>query len=103
MTSNSLPSTVESQQSIWTKRFWTDTMERTIRTGGQVALAAFGAPAVLDAVKSGDFGSVPWETSLILVIVSMVLTVLTCLVGKSTGDPSTASLTSGTGKNIYQS
>lgn len=85
--------------SLTSKQFWTDSAERAVRTGAQVAVAAFGGSAVLTAVTEGDWLSIPWQESLGLVILSMVLSLLTSIAGKKVGDPSTASLTKGTAPN----
>lgn len=81
---------------LTTKQFWTDTLERTVRTAAQTAAATFGGSAVLTAVTSGDWGSIPWQESLAVTVLATLLAFLTALSGKAVGDPSTASLTSGT-------
>lgn len=81
---------------LTTKQFWTDTAERCVRTAAQTAAATFGGGAVLTAVTSGDWGSIPWQESLAVTVLATLLAFLTALSGKAVGDPSTASLTSGT-------
>lgn len=81
---------------LTTKQFWTDTAERTVRTAAQTAAATFGGGAVLTAVTNGDWGSIPWQESLAITALAAFLAFLTALSGKAVGDPSTASLTSGT-------
>jgi hypothetical protein len=86
-------------QSIYTRRFWLDTTERVVRTTAQVALAVFGVPALGGAldVPSIDDTLDGWQGKVAVVAAAAVLTLLTCLAGRRTGDRSTASLTSGTG------
>ena len=84
---------------IYTRQFWTDTVERVVRTTAQVALVVFGIPAGVDAANGVDLGgltAVDWQGKAIVVAGSAVLTLLTCLAGRTTGDTSTASLTRGT-------
>lgn len=84
---------------IYTRRFWMDTTERVVRTAAQVALVAFGIPAGVDAANGVDLGgltAVDWEGKLVVVAGAAVMTLLTCLAGRRTGDTSTASLTRGT-------
>lgn len=78
------------------KQFWTDTAERCVRTAAQTAAAAFGTGAFYSAVTSGDWGSVPWQEALAVTVIATVFAFLTAVAGKKVGDPSTASLTSGT-------
>lgn len=84
---------------LTTKQFWTDTAERCVRTAAQTAAATFGGSAVLTAVTSGDWGSIPWQESLAVTVLATLLAFLTALSGKAVGDPSTASLTKGTAPN----
>lgn len=79
-----------------TKRFWTDTAERCVRTFAQTAAAAFGTGAFATAVTSGEWASVPWQEALSVTVLATVLAFFTALAGRATGDPSTASLTTGT-------
>lgn len=85
---------------IYTRRFWADTVERVVRTTAQVALVVFGVPAGVDAAAVGDtlggLTSVDWQGKAIVVAGAAVMTLLTCLAGRRTGDTSTASLTRGT-------
>lgn len=81
---------------LTTKQFWTDTFERVVRTAAQTATASFGGSAVVTAVTDADWASIPWEASLGLTVLAAALAFLTALGGKKVGDPSTASLTSGT-------
>ena len=85
---------------IYTRRFWADTVERVVRTTAQVALVVFGVPAGVDATSVsaslGGLTAVDWQGKLIVVAGSAVMTLLTCLAGRRTGDTSTASLTRGT-------
>ena len=85
---------------LMSRRFWIDTLERVVRTTAQVALAVLGAPLAVDAagvdVKIAD----DWRAAVILIASTAVLTFVTCLAGRTTGDPSTASLTSGTGNEL---
>lgn len=81
---------------LTTRRFWTDCAERCVRTFAQTAAASFGTGAFYSAVTSGDWASVPWQEALTVTILATVLAFFTALAGKATGDPSTASLTSGT-------
>lgn len=81
---------------LTTKQFWTDTLERTVRTAAQTAAATFGGGAVLTAVTNGDWGSIPWQESLAITALATILAFLTAVSGKAVGDPSTASLTKGT-------
>lgn len=85
---------------IYTRQFWTDTVERIVRTTAQVALVVFGIPAGIDATSAsaslGGLTAVDWQGKMIVVAGSAVLTLLTCLAGRTTGDTSTASLTRGT-------
>ena len=84
---------------LTTKQFWTDTLERTVRTAAQTAAATFGGSAVVTAVTDADWASIPWEASLGLTALATLLAFLTALGGKAVGDPSTASLTKGTAPN----
>lgn len=79
------------------KRFWTDTAERVVRTTAQVAIAVYAAPEALEAA-TGVPATLGWETGAVTVASAAVLTFLTCLAGRTTGDHSTASLTSGTNR-----
>lgn len=85
---------------VTSRRFWMDTLERVIRTMAQTALAVFGLSAVgsTNALDLGAMSSLSIRDSLVTVAVTGVFTLVTCLAGKATGDTSTASLTSGTGK-----
>ena len=76
------------------RRFWTDTVERAVRTAAQAGLAVASVP-VMGEVANIPL-SLPWESMLYAVGVATVLSVLTSLAGRSVGDPSTASLTTGT-------
>ena len=81
---------------ITSRRFWIDTLERVVRTTAQVALAVLGAPVAMDAVGTPVDIADGWEGKAVLIGATAVLTFITCLAGRATGDPSTASLTSGT-------
>ena len=84
---------------IYTRRFWMDTTERVVRTTAQVALVVFGIPAGVDAANGVDLGgltAVDWQGKLVVVAGAAVMTLLTCLAERRTGDTSTASLTRGT-------
>lgn len=84
-------------ESIYTRRFWTDTVERVIRTTAQVAATMFAVPAVgAEAGVDGALVGLSWQDKLTVIGVTALLTFLTCLAGRTTGDTSTASLTSGT-------
>lgn len=89
-----------SGNSIYTRRFWRDTVERVIRTTAQVALAVFGVPVVGDAAGANIEALGGWQEKLVIVGATAILTLLTCLAGKATGDTSTASLTSGTPDSV---
>ena len=81
---------------ITSRRFWLDTLERVVRTTAQVALAVLGAPLAMDTAGiPGDIAD-GWEGKAVLIGATALLTFITCLAGRATGDPSTASLTSGT-------
>lgn len=82
---------------ITSRRFWLDTLERVVRTTAQVALAVLGAPVAMDAAGVPVDMAEGWQGKAILIGTTAVLTFVTCLAGRATGDPSTASLTSGTG------
>lgn len=82
---------------ITSRRFWLDTLERVVRTTAQVALAVLGAPVAMDAAGAPVDIADGWEAKAVLIATTAVLTFVTCLAGRATGDPSTASLTSGTG------
>lgn len=83
-------------ESNWltSRRFWTDTLERAIRTAAQAALAVVSVPA------AGEVADVPlnlpWEAMAYSVLTATLLSLLTSLAGRGVGDNSTASLTSGT-------
>ena len=81
---------------ITSRRFWLDTLERVVRTTAQVALAVFGVPAVMAGEGVPEGIAAHWEDKLVVIGVTAALTFITCLAGRATGDPSTASLTSGT-------
>lgn len=81
---------------ITSRRFWLDTLERVVRTTAQVALAVLGAPLAMDAAGASVDIADGWEGKAVLIGVTAALTFITCLAGRATGDPSTASLTSGT-------
>lgn len=81
---------------ITSRRFWLDTLERVVRTTAQVAMAVVGAPIALDAAGAPMDIADGWEAKAVLVGATALLTFLTCLAGRASGDPSTASLTSGT-------
>lgn len=91
-------STPNYDQWLTSRRFWTDTLERVIRTTAQVALGVFGLDVAGSAtdIPGLDVAS-GWEEKVAVIGVTAVLTLVTCLAGKRTGDSSTASLTSGTG------
>ena len=82
---------------ITSRRFWVDTLERVVRTTAQVALAVLGAPLAMDAAGAPVDIAEGWQGKAVLIGATAVLTFITCLAGRATGDPSTASLTSGTG------
>lgn len=79
---------------LLSRRFWTDTLERAIRTAAQAALAVVSVPAAADVADVPL--SLPWEAMAYAVLAATLLSVLTSLAGRGVGDPSTASLTSGT-------
>lgn len=79
---------------ITSRRFWTDTVERAIRTAAQAALAVVSVPAVGEVADVPL--SLPWEAMAYAVLAATALSVITSLAGRGTGDRSTASLTSGT-------
>jgi len=79
---------------ITSRRFWTDTLERAIRTAAQAALAVVSIPAAGDV--AGLPLSLPWQAMAYTVLAATLLSLLTSLAGRGVGDPSTASLTSGT-------
>ena len=83
---------------LTSRRFWMDTLERVVRTAAQVALVVFGIGPVSDAagVNVGALQSTDWRENLMVVALTALFTLVTCLAGKRTGDNSTASLTSGT-------
>ena len=81
---------------ITSRRFWLDTLERVVRTTAQVALAVLGAPLAMDAAGAPIDMAAGWEGKAVLIGATALLTFITCLAGRATGDPSTASLTSGT-------
>lgn len=83
---------------LTSKRFWTDTLERVIRTAAQVALVVFGVGTAGDAagVNLGGLESMDVQGNLMVVGLAALFTLVTCLAGKAKGDNSTASLTSGT-------
>lgn len=81
---------------ITSRRFWLDTLERVVRTTAQVAVAVLGAPLAMDAAGAPVDMAEGWESKAVLIGVTALLTFITCLAGRATGDPSTASLTSGT-------
>ena len=82
---------------ITSRRFWLDTLERVIRTTAQVALAVLGAPLAMDTAGVPMDIADGWEAKAVLIGMTAALTFITCLAGRASGDPSTASLTSGTG------
>lgn len=88
--------TLESPGESWltSRRFWTDTLERVLRTTAQAAVAVFATPVAV--AGAGGNVDLPWQAGLIAVAGTAVLTFLTCLAGKGVGDSSTASLTTGT-------
>lgn len=79
---------------ITSRRFWTDTLERVIRTTAQVAVAVLATPVAMS--QAGVPTSIPWEAVLTATAGAAALTFLTALAGRGVGDHSTASLTSGT-------
>lgn len=81
---------------LTSRRFWLDTLERVLRTTAQVALAVVGAPMAMDAAGVQGVLAQDWEGKAVIVGTTAVLTFLTCIAGRTAGDPSTASLTSGT-------
>ena len=81
---------------IISRRFWIDTLERMIRTTAQTALAVFGMPAAADAAGEPLTLAADWQDKVVLVVATAMFTFITCLAGRAKGDPSTASLTSGT-------
>lgn len=83
---------------LTSRRFWMDTIERVIRTAAQVALVVFGIGPVSEAagVNTGALQATDWRENLMVVALTALFTLVTCLAGKRTGDNSTASLTSGT-------
>lgn len=81
---------------LTSKRFWTDTTERSIRTMAQTGVALLGAPLVDGYLPTDVDLSLPWQYIVTSVVLAGVLSVLTALAGGKTGDPSTASLTAGT-------
>lgn len=82
---------------VTSTRFWMDTLERVIRTTAQAAIAVIGTPLALAPTELDV--SLPWQAMLIAIVGTALLTFLTCLAGRAAGDPSTASLTSGTPSN----
>lgn len=85
---------------IYTRRFWFDTIERVVRTTAQVALAMFAVPALGEVTVGADDAAamigLSWQEKLTFIGATALLTLLTCLAGRTTGDTSTASLSSGT-------
>ena len=76
------------------KQFWTDTLERAIRTAAQAGLAVVSVPA------AGEVADIPlhlpWEAMIYTVVTATLVSILTSLTGRGVGDHSTASLTRGT-------
>ena len=69
---------------MWSKQFWKDTAERTIRTFAQALLALIGTNVV--AITTLD-----WPQMLLAAATAAVITVLTCVVATGVGvkgDPS---------------
>lgn len=81
---------------ITSRRYWIDTLERMVRTTAQTAIAVFGLPAAADAAGTPVDIVADWQDKAVLIVATALLTLITCLAGRATGDPSTASLTSGT-------
>lgn len=82
---------------ITSRRFWIDTLERIIRTTAQVAVAVFGFSPAADAAAGVPVDiTAGWHDKLVVIVATAIMTFVTCLAGRATGDPSTASLTSGT-------
>lgn len=79
---------------VTSKLFWTDTLERVLRTTAQSAVAVLTTPVL--TASAGLEASIPWEAMLITVAGTALLTFLTCVAGRGVGDRSTASLTAGT-------
>lgn len=79
---------------LTSRRFWTDTLERVIRTTAQAALAVLATPVAMS--QTGVSVSIPWQALLVAVAGTAILTFLTCVAGRGVGDASTASLTTGT-------
>lgn len=80
---------------ITSQRFWLDTFERVVRTTAQAAMAVFGVGAATGVVDGGGVVA-NWQEKAVMICGTALLTFITCLAGRSMGDPSTASLTSGT-------
>lgn len=84
---------------LTSRRFWTDTLERIIRTTAQVALGVFGLDAASGITDTPGLDVASgWEQKLAIIGVTAVFTLVTCLAGRRAGDTSTASLTRGTGE-----
>ena len=82
---------------ITSRRFWTDTLERVIRTAAHVALAVLGAPVALDAAGIPTDAFADWQAKALVIGLAALFALLNALAGRRVGDASTASLTSGTG------
>jgi hypothetical protein len=78
---------------MWTAAFWKDTAERAIRTFAQVTI-----PTVAAATTAGSLGAVDWTSAAIIVGGSVILSVLTSMLGAFRGSPESASLLKGVGK-----
>lgn len=92
-----MTSTPNYQAWLTSRRFWMDTLERVVRTTAQVALAVLGLDVAGSATDTPGLDvAAGWEQKLAVIGATALLTFLTCLAGKRTGDNSTASLTSGT-------
>ena len=79
-------STVDRPRSeLVTPAFWLDTLERTIRTAAQAAIALLVANAATPM-------NIDWAQGGITVAIAAALTVLTALAGKTVGSPDTPSV-----------
>ncbi len=70
---------------MWTTKFWTEALERAVKSGAQAALLFFGADKL-------DVLNVDWTTAASLVAGAAVLSVLTSIVSANIGPKETPSL-----------
>ncbi len=54
------------KRTLFTRKFWLDTFERSVATFAEVAAAAFSVDVIRNAVTQGDYSSLWWTGATVI-------------------------------------